>query len=45
VVVKTRTSGPAGTVVPSPGFVHFRIYGPAAVAFDGSWKPGDFESA
>ena len=30
----------------SPGrgwFVYFRIYGPEAPAFDGSWKPGDFE--
>lgn len=24
-------------------FVYFRIYGPEAAAFDGSWKPGDFE--
>ncbi|WP_218025158.1 DUF1254 domain-containing protein [Nocardia jejuensis] len=24
-------------------FVYFRIYGPQAPAFDGSWKPGDFE--
>ncbi|MCH8617161.1 DUF1254 domain-containing protein [Sphingomonas sp. SM33] len=24
-------------------FVYFRIYGPQAAAFDGSWKPGDFE--
>lgn len=24
-------------------FVYFRIYGPDAPAFDGSWKPGDFE--
>jgi hypothetical protein len=24
-------------------FVYFRIYGPKAPAFDGSWKPGDFE--
>jgi hypothetical protein len=30
----------------SPGkgwFVYFRIYGPEPLAFDGSWKPGDFE--
>ena len=30
----------------SPGkgwFVYFRIYGPEQPAFDGSWKPGDFE--
>jgi hypothetical protein len=24
-------------------FTYFRIYGPEAPAFDGSWKPGDFE--
>ena len=24
-------------------FVYFRIYGPQAPAFDGTWKPGDFE--
>ncbi len=24
-------------------FVYFRIYGPETPAFDGSWKPGDFE--
>lgn len=24
-------------------FVYFRIYGPEKAAFDGSWKPGDFE--
>jgi hypothetical protein len=31
----------------SPGkgwFVYFRIYGPEPPAFDGSWKPGDFEA-
>jgi hypothetical protein len=30
----------------SPGkgwFAYFRIYGPEQPAFDGSWKPGDFE--
>ena len=25
-------------------FTYFRIYGPEAPAFDGSWKPGDFEA-
>lgn len=25
-------------------FVYFRIYGPEAAAFDGSWRPGDFEA-
>jgi hypothetical protein len=30
--------------IPGKGwFVYFRIYGPEATAFDGSWKPGDFE--
>lgn len=24
-------------------FAYFRIYGPDGPAFDGSWKPGDFE--
>ena len=24
-------------------FTYFRIYGPGTPAFDGSWKPGDFE--
>jgi hypothetical protein len=24
-------------------FTYFRMYGPGAPAFDGSWKPGDFE--
>jgi hypothetical protein len=23
-------------------FCYFRIYGPQAAAFDGSWRPGDF---
>ncbi|MGA8744186.1 MAG: DUF1214 domain-containing protein [Terracidiphilus sp.] len=30
--------------IPGKGwFVYFRVYGPEAAAFDGSWKPGDFE--
>ncbi|QNK02247.1 DUF1254 domain-containing protein [Dyella telluris] len=30
--------------LPTKGwFSYFRIYGPQASAFDGSWKPGDFE--
>jgi hypothetical protein len=30
--------------VPGRGwFAYFRIYGPQAPAFDGTWKPGDFE--
>ena len=24
-------------------FCYFRIYGPQAAAFDGTWRPGDFE--
>jgi hypothetical protein len=30
--------------IPGKGwFAHFRIDGPEGPAFDGSWKPGDFE--
>ena len=30
--------------IPGAGwFAYFRIYGPEPSAFDGSWKPGDFE--
>ena len=30
--------------IPGKGwFVYFRIYGPETPAFDGSWKPRDFE--
>lgn len=30
--------------IPGRGwFVYFRIYGPQGPAFDGTWKPGDFE--
>lgn len=31
------------TVPGSGWFAYIRIYGPEAAAFDGSWKPGDFE--
>jgi hypothetical protein len=32
--------------IPGRGwFVYFRVYGPEAAAFDGSWKPGDFAQA
>src|SRR5215813_351990 len=32
--------------IPGKGwFVYFRIYGPQQPAFDGNWKPGDFEEA
>jgi hypothetical protein len=31
--------------IPGKGwFAYFRIYGPERPAFDGSWKPGDFET-
>jgi hypothetical protein len=31
--------------IPGKGwFVYFRIYGPQRAAFDGSWRPGDFEA-
>ena len=30
--------------IPGKGwFAYFRIYGPQGLAFDGSWRPGDFE--
>lgn len=30
--------------IPNKGwFTYFRVYGPEAAAFDGSWQPGDFE--
>ena len=30
--------------LPNKGwFTYFRVYGPEAAAFDGSWQPGDFE--
>jgi len=30
--------------IPGRGwFVYFRIYGPEQTAFDGGWRPGDFE--
>jgi hypothetical protein len=30
--------------IPNKGwFIYFRVYGPEQAAFDGSWKPGDFE--
>jgi hypothetical protein len=30
--------------IPGKGwFAYFRVYGPEKPAFDGSWKPGDFE--
>jgi hypothetical protein len=38
--------GPERWIQTIPGagwFAYFRIYGPEAPAFDGSWKPGDFE--
>ena len=39
-----RKEGQWIKTIPGKGwFVYFRIYGPQASAFDGSWKPGDFE--
>jgi hypothetical protein len=32
-----------GTTTEQGWFTYFRIYGPEEAAFDGSWKPGDFE--
>ena len=30
--------------IPGKGwFTYFRVYGPEKAAFDGSWRPGDFE--
>ena len=30
--------------IPGKGwFAYFRIYGPQGPAFDGAWRPGDFE--
>jgi hypothetical protein len=32
--------------IPEKGwFAYFRIYGPERAAFDGSWRPGDFEAS
>jgi hypothetical protein len=32
--------------IPGKGwFAYFRVYGPEQAAFDGSWKPGEFERA
>ena len=43
----TEPAGPTGRwIQTTPGhgwFAYFRIYGPQAPAFDGSWKLGDFE--
>jgi hypothetical protein len=40
-------AAPAGQWIKTkPGngsFTYFRIYGPAAPAFDGSWKPSDVQ--
>jgi hypothetical protein len=32
------------TIAGKGWFVYFRVYGPESAAFDGSWKPGDFEA-
>jgi hypothetical protein len=43
----TAPSGHEGQwikTIPGKGwFVYFRVYGPETAAFDGSWKPADFE--
>jgi hypothetical protein len=43
----TAPSGHEGEwikTIPNKGwFVYFRVYGPQKAAFDGSWKPGDFQ--
>jgi hypothetical protein len=42
----TGRENPWIKTIPGKGwFVYFRIYGPEKSAFDGSWKPGDFEQA
>ena len=38
-------AGPWIKTIPGKGwFVYFRIYGPEVPAFDGAWKPSDFEA-
>ncbi|MFE2043040.1 DUF1214 domain-containing protein [Streptomyces sp. NPDC059477] len=40
-----RTTGRWIQTVPGRGwFAYFRIYGPTGPAFDGAWRPGDFEA-
>jgi hypothetical protein len=44
----TEPDGDAPWLQTNPGaqwFAYFRIYGPDAAAFDGSWKPSDFHPA
>ncbi|MFJ6405856.1 DUF1254 domain-containing protein [Streptomyces hydrogenans] len=43
-VEPARSEGRWIQTVPDRGwFAYFRIYGPEEAAFDGSWRPGDFE--
>jgi hypothetical protein len=43
--VPTNHEGEWIKTIPGKGwFVYFRVYGPQPAAFDGTWKPGDFES-
>jgi len=47
-VLRTERADRQGSLwiktIPGKGwFTYFRIYGPEQAAFDGSWKPGDFE--
>jgi hypothetical protein len=40
----TDTTVPWIQTVPGKGwFVYFRIYGPQTEAFNGDWRPGDFQ--
>ena len=37
-------AGPNYKTTPGQGwFAYFHIYGPGQPAFDGTWRPGDFE--
>jgi len=41
---QARQEGRWIKTIPGKGwFVYLRLYGPVGPAFDGSWKPGDFE--
>jgi hypothetical protein len=43
VLVQQAQSQWIKTVSDRGWFAYIRIYGPEQAAFDGSWKPGDFE--
>jgi hypothetical protein len=40
---RSNGSGMASANPGSGWFVYLRLYGPDGPAFDGRWKPGDFE--